>query len=80
MKDDSRNQRIDDKLDKVMEHITSIDVTLAKQHVSLEEHIKRTNMLEDKLEPIEKHVNMVNGAIKFIILLSALAAIYAVIK
>ena len=35
-------ERMDDRLDKV-------DVTLGKQQVTLEDHVKRTNLLEDKL-------------------------------
>lgn len=79
MNNDS-NKRIEDKLDKVVDHIASIEVTLAKQHTSLEEHIRRTNILESKVEPIEKHVNMVQGAIKLILILSAAAGILAVFK
>lgn len=56
---------MEDKLDKLSEKITSIDVTLAKQSVILEEHVKRTNLLEAKIEPIEKHVAMVHGVLKF---------------
>lgn len=80
MTDDKKIQRIEDKLDKVAEHISAIEVTLGKQHVSLEEHIKRTNLLESKIDPIENHVSMVNGALKLILLLSAVAGIYAVLK
>ncbi len=67
--------RIEDKIDTVVERLSSIDITLAKQHVSLDEHIKRTAMLENALEPIKKHVNMVQGALKFITALAAIAAI-----
>ena len=59
-------KRIEDKLDRVVENINSINVTLGKQSVILEEHVKRTNLLEAKIEPIEKHVAMVHGALKFI--------------
>jgi hypothetical protein len=72
---DDRIIRIEDKIDKVMEHTSSIDITLAKQHVILEEHVKRTNLLEEKLEPIQKHVNMVHGALKLIGLIATIAAI-----
>ena len=49
----------DKRLDK-------IDVTLASQHVILDEHIKRTELLEQKMEHVDRHVNMVNGALKLI--------------
>ncbi len=73
------DDRVHDKLDKVVESISEINVTLAKQSVSLEEHIKRSNMLEAKMVPVEKHVAMVNGALKFIGLLGILAGILEVI-
>lgn len=56
--------KLEDKIDIISEKITSIDVTLAKQSTILDEHIRRTNLLEEKLAPIEKHVHMVNGALK----------------
>lgn len=60
------DRRVEDKLDKVADDISHINVTLAKQEVSLSEHIKRTNILEAKIEPIEKHMLMINGALKFV--------------
>lgn len=48
--------RIEDKLDKIVDRISSIDSTLAAQHVSLEDHIKRTALLEKELRPIKSHV------------------------
>lgn len=62
-------KRLEDKLDKVIETQSEINVTLVKQSVILEEHVKRTNLLEQKLEPVEKHVAMVQGAIKVVMAL-----------
>lgn len=59
-------KRIEDKIDKVLDKQNSMDITLAKQSVILEEHVKRTNLLEAKIVPIEKHVAMVHGALKFL--------------
>lgn len=72
---DDKLKRIEDKLDRVRDKISDIDVTLAAQHESLKLHIKRTDLLEKKLEPVEKHVIMVNGVLKFIGLVSIIAAI-----
>lgn len=71
--------RIHKKLDKIDDRLGSIDVTLAKQAVSLDEHIKRTNLLEKKLEPVERHVMMVNGVLKFLGVLAIMATIIEVI-
>lgn len=67
-------ERLEEKLDKIVEQIAEINVTMARNTASLDEHIRRTNMLEEKLEPVEKHVIMVNGAAKLLMGLLGLAA------
>lgn len=74
------DQRILDKLDEMDKRIDNIDITLAKQHVSLEEHIKRTNLLEEQLKPVNKHVDMVNGALKLLGFIAVLLAAFESIK
>ncbi len=64
--DDKRLERIEAKLDDLSDHLSNIDVTLAGQHVSLIEHIKRSDLLEEKMIPVERHVAMVNGALKLL--------------
>lgn len=68
------------KLEQSDARLNSIDVTLAKQHVSLTEHIRRTEILESEVRPIKHHVSMVQGAIKFIGLLSTAFAIALAVK
>jgi len=69
----------DIKLDKIQEDVGEIKTHLAVYNEQLKIHIKRSSMLEQKIEPIEKHVNMVNGAIKLISILAAIAAIVELI-
>lgn len=57
-------KRLEDKLDKVMDMQGEMNVTLAKQSVILEEHVKRTNILEEKLAPVEKHVSLMKSLMK----------------
>jgi len=64
--------RLEEKLDKMIEKTASIDVTLAKQSVILDEHVKRSNLLEAKLAPVERHVAVVHGILKLIGVLTAL--------
>lgn len=71
--------RFDEKLDKIVEQIIEINMTMAKNTASLDEHIRRTNILEEKLEPVEKHVLMVNSITKFLITLTGLAAAAAAV-
>lgn len=75
-----RFSRMEDKIDKVIEKISSIDKTLVKQSVILDEHVKRSTQLENRMDPVETHVKMINGVIKFILLVSAIAGIVAVFK
>ncbi len=67
--------RVEKKLDKILEHISSLDVTVGKQQVSIDEHIRRTNLLESEVRPIKRHVDMVNGALKLIAGLGAVKLI-----
>ncbi len=80
MNNDERLKRMEDKIDKVVDSVHEINITLAAQHISLETHIKRTNILEKKLEPVERHVSMVQGAIKLIMIVSAIAAAVVALK
>ena len=58
--------RLENKIDIIADKIASIDTTLAKQSIILDEHVRRTNLLEGKVDPIEKHVHMIQGALKLI--------------
>lgn len=59
--------------EKVLEELSNIKITLERHEgyhdrntASLEEHVKRTNLLEAQIEPIKTHVIMVNTAIKVV--------------
>lgn len=58
--------KLDERMDKLDKNQSESNIILAKQEVSLSEHIKRTNLLEERLEPIEAHVQLVNGILKTI--------------
>lgn len=67
------DQRILDKLEEMDKRLDTIDLTLVKQHVTLEEHIRRSlaneeavEMLREEIKPIQAHVNMINGALKLL--------------
>lgn len=78
--DDKRLERVEDKIDALNAHLSSIDSTLAAQHVSLAEHIKRTSILEEEMKPVKEHVAMVHGVLKFIGLLTGLGTLYGLFK
>jgi len=49
------------KMDDLEGHVGEINKTLAVNTTLLDEHIKRTNQLEEKLEPVEDHVKSVHA-------------------
>lgn len=76
------------KLDKLDERLDSVDVTLAKQHISLEEHMKRSSQNEEqidllrtesdeRLKKLESNKDMIMGGIT---VLATLGGILAWIK
>lgn len=82
---------INNKLDKLDSRIDNVDITLAKQSILLDEHIKRTGIAEENigmlradLKPVEAHVSMVQGAIKLIafgaVIIGAAAGIVRIIS
>ena len=86
----ARIDKLDTHLDRAATHLARVDVTLAKQSILLEEHIKRTNLLEDRLEgeivqqadtlsPIKKHVEGVGFLIKFVGILGTIVGLVTAI-
>ena len=72
---DDKFQRLENKLDTLGDKLADIDKTLTRNTVSLEDHVRRTNLLEEKLAPVEKHVAMIQGIVKFIALMGVLLGI-----
>lgn len=64
---------MDQKLDRMEEKQSEQAVVLAKNTLTLEEHVKRTNILEAEVKPIKSHVQMVNWAAKIGLILVGLA-------
>lgn len=75
MKNDDLQQIILEKQDQISQEITEIKVILGRQEVSLNEHIRRTDLAEkaielnklnfsEQLEPIQKHVALVDSFFK----------------
>lgn len=69
-----------DDLKSINERLIDIDKTLVRNTVILEEHVRRTNLLEKRFHPIEEHVANLRGIVKFFKFLAILAAIAEVIR
>ena len=59
-------KRIEEKLDKIDERIDNIDKHLAVYNSELKFHIKRTDLLEQELNPIKSSLVKAQGALCFI--------------
>lgn len=67
--------RIESKIDKITDSLSEIKIIQAAQATDLKYHIKRTDLLEQKLEPIEDHVSKMHGALKLIGIIALLGGI-----
>ena len=61
-------------IDKKQEAMGSVQV---KHEANLKEHMRRTELLEEEVDPISKHVEQVRGAGKLLVLLVAIVTIIA---
>lgn len=73
-------QFIHDMLVKLDIRMDSVDQTLVKHDMNLQEHMRRTAMLEEELKPVRRHVYMVQGVGAFLGLLAIAATIYLAFK
>lgn len=68
-------EKLSDKMEKQGESLHSIDKTLSVQAEQLKDHIRRTEILEDKVEPLETHKDRIQGALKLLSILGTVVAI-----
>lgn len=75
---------IDSKVDKLDMRLDNVDVTLGKQQVELSDHIRRTEIAEQnitlirsEIKPIQKHVDMIHGALKLLGLVTSIVGLIA---
>ncbi len=62
--DEFTGRKIIKDMEFVKKSLANIDKTLALQHQSLEIHIKRSDLLEQKLQPVEEHVASVKTVLR----------------
>ena len=67
---------VDSKLEKIVEKQSEMNETLIRQEENLKEHMRRTEILEEKFEPVERHVAMIDGAVKLLGILGIVFGIY----
>lgn len=80
-RDNSTISRLEGRLENIDRTLTVQSGVLAVQAKSLEEHMRRTQNLEDRMKPLEDSAATFNGISKAVLGLGAVAgAIYAVIE
>ncbi len=70
---------VDDKLNYVVEQIGGINKTLEFQSKQLETHIKRTELLENRISPIEDHVKFIQWLVRITVYLSTVGGLVVAI-
>lgn len=73
-------ERIETKLDKVSEDITDIKITMTRNTASLEEHVRRTNILEKKVAPMWKTYITLAGIVGLTFIVAAIIEILEYFK
>ena len=87
---DEKFQRLENKVDKIAETVSSMDKNLAVYNEQLKIHIEGTvqnrdsikflqTKIETEFKPVNKHINMVEGALKFIGVVSLIVGLIATI-
>ncbi len=76
MNEHERLSRIEGKIDKILEHQASMDVTLAKQNVEIAHHIRRTDQIEELIKPALEFLAFSRVALRWVAVGATLAAIY----
>lgn len=71
--------RIFDKIEKIDDKLETMDKSLLRNTITLEEHVRRTNLLENEVRPLKKHVVIVESIFKIIGFCATLAGIAKVL-
>lgn len=74
-----RQSNSDKRLEEIERLLASIDKTMALNTAHLDEHIRRTEILEEQIQPIKVHVEQMRGAAKLLAILALIAAIAKVV-
>lgn len=71
---------LSDKLDILDERLDSMENILVLQKANLEEHMKRTALLENEVGPLNKFMYASYGIISFVGFMGIVVAIYAAVR
>lgn len=76
----SDTKSILEKLDKLDSRLDGIDITLVKQNASLEHHIFRTDLAEQRIDDNEDRINVLEKlSVKFLAISSFLGVLFTLV-
>ena len=78
--EEKRLDRIEDKLDLIDVHLSNINITLAKQSVILEEHVRRSTLLEEQVKPMQDKMHEIKGAVLFVKVIGWIVAVLETLR
>jgi hypothetical protein len=70
----------DYRFSRIEQEISEIKHTLSDQHVSLQEHMRRSDALEAQVQPMQDLMLEIKGVVKFIKLIGVLAGIVECVR
>lgn len=76
----ARQSEANKRLEEIERLLASLDKTLALNTAHLEEHIRRTELLEEEVKPIKRHVEQIRGAGKLLAILALIASLAVAIS
>jgi uncharacterized coiled-coil protein SlyX len=80
MSDERRIERIEAKVDTISDKLGETNNILAAQHESLKLHMKRSDMLEKALKPLQRHVSMLEGALKLVGFIASATVLIEIVR
>ena len=80
MRNKPTNLHLSDKLDIIDARLDDVEKVLVLQEANLKEHMKRTELLEDAVNPLNKFMYAAMGIISFITFISVVVGIYVAVK
>lgn len=78
--EDRRDQRIPNKLDEIIDKLNGVNISIARIEVDVAHHIKRTDLLEQQVEPMKKHADELAGVVKFLKLAGVIIALIEAVR